>query len=122
MNFIIRIVISTLAVLVASYLLPDSMVHVDGFTSALIVAVVLAFLNAVVKPIMVILTIPATVFTFGLFLLAINAFLIMMADYFVDGFVVYGFWSALLFSFVLSIANAIFEAIRKRDEQPPNNF
>jgi putative membrane protein len=122
MNFIIRIVISTLAVLVASYLLPDSMVHVDGFTSALIVAVVLAFLNSVVKPIMVLLTIPATVFTFGLFLLAINAFLIMMADYFVDGFVVYGFWSALLFSFVLSIANAIFEAIRKRDEQPPNNF
>jgi putative membrane protein len=122
MNFIIRIIISTLAVLVASYLLPESMVHVDGFTSALIVAVVLAFLNAVVKPIMVLLTIPATVFTFGLFLLAINAFLIMMADYFVDGFVVYGFWSALLFSFVLSIANAIFEAIRKRDEQPPNNF
>jgi putative membrane protein len=122
MNFIIRIIISTLAVLVASYLLPESMVHVDGFTSALIVAVVLAFLNAVVKPVMVLLTIPATVFTFGLFLLAINAFLIMMTDYFVDGFVVYGFWSALLFSFVLSIANAIFEAIRKRDEQPPNNF
>lgn len=122
MNFIIRIIISTLAVLVASYLLPESMVHVDGFASALIVAVVLAFLNAVVKPVMVLLTIPATVFTFGLFLLAINAFLIMMADYFVDGFVVYGFWSALLFSFVLSIANAIFEAIRKRDEQPPNNF
>ncbi|GAB4136299.1 MAG: phage holin family protein [Bacteroidia bacterium] len=122
MNFIIRIIISTLAVLLTSYLLPKTMVAVDGFVDALIVAVVLAFLNAVVKPVMVFLTIPATMFTFGLFLLVINAFIIIIADYFIDGFKVYGFWSALLFSVILSLVNSIFEGIRRRDEMRNNDF
>lgn len=122
MNFIIRIIISTLAVLLTSYLLPKTMVTVDGFVDALIVAVVLAFLNAVVKPVMVFLTIPATLFTFGLFLLVINAFIIIIADYFIDGFKVYGFWSALLFSVILSLVNSIFEGIRRRDEMRSNDF
>lgn len=120
MNFIIKVIISTLAVLVTSYLLPKSMVQVDGFTTAIIVALVLAFLNAVVKPIMVILTIPATFLTLGLFLLVINALIIKIADYFVDGFHVYGFWSALLFSLVLTVINSIFEAIRRNDERRQN--
>lgn len=117
MNFIIRILISTLAVLLTSYLLPKNIVHVDTFTTALIVALVLAFLNAVVKPLMIILTIPATIFTLGLFLLVINAAIIMIADHFVDGFKVGGFWSALLFSVILAIVNSIFERIRKNDDQ-----
>ncbi|MBI3510081.1 MAG: phage holin family protein [Bacteroidetes bacterium] len=117
MNFIIKVIISTLAVLVTSYLLPKTMVHVDGFVTALIVAIVLAFLNAIVKPIMILLTIPATIFSLGLFLLVINAVIILIADYFIDGFKVYGFWSALIFSIVLTIVNSIFEAIRRNDEQ-----
>lgn len=124
MNFIVKVIISTLAVLVTSYMLPKSMVEVDGFTTAIIVALALAFLNAVVKPIMVVLTIPATVLTFGIFLLVINALIIKIADYFISGFQVHGFWSALLFSLVLTIVNSVFEAIRRNDERrqnPPNN-
>jgi putative membrane protein len=116
MNFIVRILISTLAVLATNWLLPDRMVHVDNFTTAIILALVLAFLNSVVKPIFIILTIPVTLISMGLFLLVINAVIILLADYFIDGFTVSGFWSALIFSIVLTIINSIFNAIKKRDE------
>lgn len=117
MNFIVRILISTLAVLATNWLLPDSMVHVDNFTTAIIIALVLAFLNSVVKPIFVILTIPVTVLSMGLFLLVINAVIILLADYFIDGFKVGGFWAALIFSIVLTFINSIFNGIKKRDER-----
>src|ERR1041384_4434680 len=117
MNFIVRILISTFAVLATSYLLPESMVHVDGFVTALVVALVLAFLNSVVKPIFIILTIPVTVATMGIFLLVINAVIIKLADYFIDGFNVHGFWSALIFSIVLTIINSIFNGMKRRDEE-----
>ncbi|MEO5642102.1 MAG: phage holin family protein [Bacteroidia bacterium] len=117
MNFIIRILISTLAVLFTSWLLPESMVHVDNFTTAIIVALVLAFLNSVVKPIFILLTIPVTVVTMGLFLLVINAIIILITDYFIDGFTVGGFWAALIFSIVLTFINSIFNGIQKRDEK-----
>jgi putative membrane protein len=120
MNFIVKVLISTAAVLLTSYLLPKSMVHIDGFTTALIVAIVLAFLNAVVKPLMIILTIPATILSLGLFLLVINALIILIADYFVKGFDVFGFWSALIFSLVLTIVNSVFEALRRRDVNNEN--
>lgn len=102
-----RILISTAAVLLTGWIMPDDWVHVDGIFAALIVAIVLAFLNQVVKPILIILTIPVTFATLGLFLLVINAGVIMIADYFIDGFRVGGFWSALGFSIVLSIINAL---------------
>jgi putative membrane protein len=124
MNFIVRILISTFAVLATSYLLPESMVHVDGFVTALVVALVLAFLNSVVKPVFIILTIPVTVATLGIFLLVINAIIIKLADYFIDGFKVHGFWSALIFSIVLTIINSIFNSMKRRDEerQQRNNY
>lgn len=117
MKFIVRTIISTLAVLLTAYILPKSMVRVDDFQTALIVALVLSFLNAVVKPLMIILTIPATIFTLGLFLLVINAVIIMIADHFVDHFKVGGFWSALVFSIILSVINGVFQGIQKKDEQ-----
>jgi putative membrane protein len=117
MNFIVRILISTLAVLATSWLLPESMVHVDTITTAIIVAIVLAFLNSVVKPIFILLTIPVTVISMGLFLLVINAVIILLADYFIDGFRVNGFWAALIFSIVLTIIQSIFNGIKKRDEE-----
>lgn len=100
MNFILKILISGLAVLLGSYLLPG--VEVSSFGRALIVALVLAILNTLVKPVLVILTIPVTIFTFGLFLLVINAIIILLTDALVPGFEVDGFWWALLFSLVLS--------------------
>jgi putative membrane protein len=117
MNFIVRILISTFAVLATCYLLPPTMVKIDGIQTAIVVAVVLAFLNAVVKPILIILTIPATLFTLGLFLLVINAFIIKIADHYIAGFNVYGWWSALVFSIVLTIVNSVFNALKKRDER-----
>lgn len=118
MRFIIQLIISTLAVLIASYLLPGVEIKDNNFFTALIVAAVLAFLNAVIKPIMIILTIPITVVTLGLFLLVINALMILFASYLVDDFQVDGFWWALLFSFILSIITSVLEGIKRRDEGP----
>lgn len=116
MKFLIQLVISTLAVLIVSYILPGVSIDDNSFFTALVVAAVLAFLNAVVKPIMIILTIPVTIISFGLFLLVINALIILLAAKLVDGFHVEGFWWALLFSFILSITTSILENIKKRDE------
>jgi putative membrane protein len=114
MNFIIKILVSGLSVLIASYLLPG--VTVEGMLSAVIVAVVLALFNAVLKPIMIILTLPVTILTLGLFLLAINAFLILLTSRIVPGFHVDGFWWALAFSLILSILTSILEGIARRNE------
>ncbi len=116
MTFIIRLIISTLAVLITSYLLPGVSIEGNNFFTALTVAAVLSFLNAIVKPIMVILTIPITVLTLGFFLLVINALIILLTAKLVNGFHVNGFWWALLFSLILSIVTSIMEGIKKRDE------
>ena len=122
MRFIIQLIISTLAVLISSFLLPGVEVQDNNIFTAIIVAAVLAFLNAVVKPIMIVLTIPVTFFTFGLFLLVINALMIILAAKLVDGFRVDGFWWALLFSFILSIVTSILENVKKRDENEEGNL
>lgn len=109
MGFIVKILITGIAALLAAYILPG--VQIAGFGSALILAVVLALLNAVVRPILVILTIPVTVLTLGLFLLVINAIIILLAGYLVPGFSVDGFLWALAFSLVLSLIVAILDAI-----------
>ena len=109
MDFLIRLLIAAVSVLITAYVLPG--VEVSSFLIALIVAGVLALLNAVIKPILVLLTIPITVITFGLFLLVINALLILLTDWLVPGFDVDGFWWALLFSLILSLIMAIFNAI-----------
>jgi len=105
-RFIARILVSGLAVLITSYLLPG--VHIHDFITALLVAVVLAILNTFIKPLLIILTLPITVFTLGLFLLVINAFLILLASRLVSGFQVDGFWWALLFSIILSLISSFF--------------
>jgi putative membrane protein len=122
MRFLVQLIISTLAVLIASYLLPGVAIQDNNVFTALIVAAVLAFLNAVVKPIMIVLTIPVTIFTFGFFLLVINALMIILASKLVDGFKVDGFWWALLFSFILSIVTSILENIKRRDENEEGNI
>jgi putative membrane protein len=111
MNFIIRFLLNGLAVLVTAYLLEG--VSVDGYMTALIVALVLSAANAIVKPILIILTIPITILSLGLFLLVINALIIMLVDYLVPKFEVSGFWWALLFSLILSIFNSIFDDLTK---------
>lgn len=111
MNFIIKILVSGVAVLLGAYLLPG--VAVSSIGTALVVALVLAVLNALVKPLLIILTIPITLLTLGLFLLVINAAIILMADGLVGGFVVDGFLWALLFSLLLSILSWMAESLIK---------
>ncbi len=101
MNIILRIIISAIVAFALSYIL--SGVHIQSFVTALILAIVLGILNLFVKPILIILTLPITIFTFGLFLFVINALIILLAAKFVNGFRVDGFWWALLFSLLLSV-------------------
>jgi putative membrane protein len=107
MNWIIRFLLNGLAVVLTAWLLPG--VSVDDYGTALIVALVLSIANIIVKPILILLTIPITVMTLGLFLLVINAIIILLADYLVDDFFVDGFWWALLFSLILSVFNSVFD-------------
>ncbi|HEY8400557.1 MAG TPA: phage holin family protein, partial [Cytophagaceae bacterium] len=94
-------------VLACAHFLPA--ISVANFWTAVVVALVLTFLNMLVKPILVVLTIPITIFTLGLFLLVINAIIILMADGLVGGFEVDGFFWALIFSLILSFANSLIE-------------
>jgi putative membrane protein len=111
MNWIIRFLLNGLAVVLTAYLLPN--VEVNGYGTALIVALILSIANVIVKPILVVLTIPITILTLGLFLLVINAIIILLVDYLVSGFYVDGFWWALLFSLILSIFNSLFDDLSK---------
>lgn len=113
MKLILRILLSALAVIVLSKVLPN--VSVDTYLTAIIVAIVLSLLNFIVKPILVILTLPVTIITFGLFLLIINAIIILLADKLIDGFAVDGIWWALLFSLLLSFLQSILFSLLKED-------
>ncbi len=113
MNLIFRILLTAIAVLLLANFLPG--VGVDSFTTAIIVAAVLAFLNAILKPILIILTLPITIVTLGLFLLVINAIIILLADKFINGFSVSSFWIALLFSILLSILQSILHSLLKEE-------
>ena len=104
-DFIISSLVTAGIVFVLSYVL--SGVEVASIWSAIWVALALSFLNAIVKPVLVFFTLPATVVTLGLFLLVINAVIILLADVMIDGFRVSGFWMALVFSICLSASNAI---------------
>ncbi|MCK5209862.1 MAG: phage holin family protein [Cyclobacteriaceae bacterium] len=110
-NFIIRLLLSAIAVFICATVLPGA--HVDSFLIAIVVAGVLAVLNVLIKPLLVILTIPITIVTLGLFLLVINTILVMSANWLVPGFSLDGFWWALIFSVLLSIINSVFGGLNK---------
>ncbi|WP_166920605.1 phage holin family protein [Flavobacterium poyangense] len=105
MNLLLRLLVTAVLVLVIAHFLPG--VHVASFTTAVIVAVVLGLLNLFIKPILVILTFPVTIVTLGLFLLVINAVIILLCTNIVGGFKVDSFWTALFFSVILSILQSI---------------
>lgn len=114
MKFIIKIIVTALAVFVADYLLEGVHINRDAKT-VVIVALVLALLNTFIKPILVLLTIPVTLVTLGLFLLIINALMVKWADNLVDGFTVDGWWSAILFSLIVSGVTSILTAVADKD-------
>jgi putative membrane protein len=114
MKFLIRMVLTGGIAFGLAHFLPG--IHIDTFWTAIVVALVLAILNAIVKPILVLLTLPITIVTFGLFLFVINAVIILLAGSFIGGFSVDGFWWALLFSLLLSlITSLLFSETKEKD-------
>lgn len=105
MKIFLQWIVSTLAIIIAAYLVPGVTVTLTG---AIIAAVVLGALNLFIRPILLVLTLPINILTLGLFSLVINALLVMLASALVPGFVVTGFWIALLFALVLSVINWVF--------------
>lgn len=110
MSILINWLVSALAILAAAYLLPG--VHIGGFITALIVAVVLGIINAFLKPILLLLTLPINILTLGLFTFVVNAFVILIVSSLVPGFRVDGFLWALLFSIVLSLINSFLHMLK----------
>lgn len=111
MGFILRIFITAAAACVAAFVLPG--VQLNSAGSALIVALVLAFLNAFLKPLLVLLTIPVTIITLGVFLLVINIFIVMLTDHVVEGFSVSGWLTALLFSLIVTGVSTLLGSLAK---------
>ncbi len=105
-----RLLGTTVAIMIASYLLPG--VTVEGFFTAFIVAVVLGLINTFIKPLLVILTLPITVFTLGIFYLVLNALLILAADALVSGFAIDGFWWAVAFSILVTMVTSLLTRTR----------
>ncbi|MFA6394259.1 MAG: phage holin family protein [Patescibacteria group bacterium] len=114
METLIKIVLNALAVMAAAYLLPG--IAVENFLFAALAALVLALINATLKPLLVILTLPVTIFTLGLFYFAINALMVMLAGWIVPGFSVSGFFSALLFSLIFTAIKFLLDRIFGSEE------
>jgi putative membrane protein len=112
MKFIMRIIVTSIVAFGLSYVLDG--ISIDTFWTAIAVAIVLAVLNAFMKPILIILTLPITLFTLGLFLFVINAFIIWLADKLIAGFKVDGFWWAVLFSLLLSFVSSLMNREEKK--------
>jgi putative membrane protein len=115
MNTLIKLLLNAVAVVFLAKVLNG--VFVDTYLTAIIVAVVIAILNVLVKPILVILTLPVTIITLGLFLFIINAIIILLADKLIDGFSVDGLWTAVLFSILLCILQSLLHSFIKTDKK-----
>lgn len=105
MKFVVRLFLTALALLLVTYLLPG--IYVESLLVALIAAFFLGIVNAIIKPILIVLTLPITILTLGLFIFVINAALFIFVAAFVDGFTVSGFWNALFGSILVSIMSGI---------------
>jgi putative membrane protein len=109
MTFLIHWLIRAVAIIITAYLLPG--VRLSGFAAALVTAAVLGLVNLLIRPLLLLLTLPLNILTLGLFTFVINALLILLTSAIVPGFTVTGFGWALLFSLVLSIINYLLGVI-----------
>lgn len=110
MAVVINWIVATVAVIVSAYLLPG--VQISNLFAAFVAAVVLGVINAFVRPVLLVLTLPINIVTLGLFTFVLNALLIMLAGALVPGFAVESFWWALAFSIVLALVNAVLGSMR----------
>ena len=111
MNLLLSVLISTVSILITAYLVPG--ISVKNFWAALVLSVVLGFLNFTLRPILLLLTLPVNILTLGLFTFVVNAVIILVAGSLVPGFGVDSFLAALIFSLVLSIVNSVISAVIK---------
>ncbi|RAU83111.1 phage holin family protein [Pontibacter arcticus] len=109
-GFFIKVILTGVAVIIATYLLPGVTITGSFFT-AFIFAFVLALLNTFVKPVLTFLTIPITILTLGIFLIIINVGMVLLADYLVSGIDIAGFFAALIFAIVIAILTWILDLI-----------
>ncbi|RYY47588.1 MAG: phage holin family protein [Chitinophagaceae bacterium] len=114
MSFLLRLLISAVVAFGLANVLPG--VHIPNFKDALLLVILLAILNAIVKPLLVLLTLPITILSFGLFLFVINVIIISIADWLMTGINIDGFWWTLIFSLLLSfISSFAFSLFDKKD-------
>jgi putative membrane protein len=102
-HILVGILVSTLAVIITEYVLPG--VHVSNFGSAVLAAIVLGFINGIIRPILLLITLPINVLTLGLFTLVVMACCVLLASAIVPGFAVDGFWWAVAFALVLAVVS-----------------
>lgn len=114
MKLLIAWLVSAIAIIIAAYLLPG--VQLTGFGSALIAAIIIGLINALLRPLFILFTLPLNILTLGLFTLVINAVLILLASNITPGFEVNGFWWALLFSIILTFVNTILSSFVKKHD------
>jgi len=112
---------NALALIAVTYVLPG--VRVDGFESALLAALVLGLINTLVRPLLIVLTLPVTVLTLGLFLLVINGLLFWFAGSVLRGFEVSGFWTGLMGALLYSVISSLLSLLipRQQIKQPPQD-
>lgn len=111
MQILINLLLNGLAVFFAAYILPG--VDVDSFFTAILVSVVLGIANALIKPLLLILTLPITLITLGLFTFVINGLIVLLVTRIVPGFTVENFWWAVLFSIVISLVSSFLQSLTK---------
>lgn len=115
MKWFLKLLLTALAVLLLANVLPG--VDLKGYTYAIWVALIIGGLNAFLRPILIFLTLPATIISLGLFLFVINACIILVASNFLSGFKVTSFWWALLFSLMLTFLQSLLHSVLKEDNQ-----
>jgi putative membrane protein len=115
-NFIIRLLVNAVALIIVAYFLPG--VHVASYTAAIVAALVLGIANAVIRPILFVLTLPAVILTLGLFTFVINAIVFYLVAHLHIGLTVDSFWSAFLGALVLSIVSFLLSSLLKGTEDP----
>ena len=109
MKFLIDLLIRALVLLLTAYIVPGF--RIDSYTTAVIVSLVLAILNLLVKPLLILLTLPATILTLGLFLFIINAILLVLASRLIDGFKIESFGTAIIASLVITVISSIINSL-----------
>ena len=109
MRILLVWLVNALALIAVAYLMPS--ITVSSFTAALVAALILGLINAVVRPVLILLTLPVTVITLGLFILVINGLLFWLVGSFIEGFVVQGFWSGFVGAILFSIVSWALSAL-----------